>query len=162
MHISRTTSPRARDAMATGHTWRAPRPATLGAARPSVSTRPVSGSRRVRTSSRTRCADQMMLHSDSVAAVEQAILDGVDVINFSIGGGVVPYFGRRGARVSGRVCGGHLRRRRGGQRRSRLRRTVDHRGPWVTTVAASTQKREFDRQLTIVSNGRRVVARGDR
>ena len=37
------------------------------------------------------CGDQGCFASDSVAAVQQAILDGVDVINFSISGGSNPY-----------------------------------------------------------------------
>jgi len=38
------------------------------------------------------CGVETCFASDAVAAVEQAVLDGVDVINFSIGGGSVPYF----------------------------------------------------------------------
>ena len=37
------------------------------------------------------CGDEGCFGSDSAAAVEQAILDDVDVINFSIGGGTDPY-----------------------------------------------------------------------
>ena len=37
------------------------------------------------------CGDAGCYSSDSVAAVNQAIIDGVDVINFSISGGANPY-----------------------------------------------------------------------
>ena len=37
------------------------------------------------------CLEQGCFSSDSVAAVQQAITDGVDVINFSIRGGANPY-----------------------------------------------------------------------
>ena len=49
-------------------------------------------SRRVPVSSRTGSAVVRGCYSsDSAAAIEQAILDGVDVLNFSIGGGENPY-----------------------------------------------------------------------
>ena len=88
------------------------------------------------------CGIEGCFASDSAAAVEQAILDGVDVINFSVSGGVraVQRSGR--ARVPRRVRGGCVRRRLGGQRgpgRRTLRITVS---PWVTSVAASTQTRD--------------------
>ena len=86
--------------------------------------------------------------SDSAAAVQQAILDGVDAINFSIGGGIDPYgdivelafldayaagvFVATSAGNNGPAAG-----------------TVNHLGPWVMTVAASTQKRQFQGQMTL-------------
>jgi subtilisin family serine protease len=88
--------------------------------------------------------------SDSAAAVAQAITDGVRVINFSISGGADPYsdpvelafldayaagvFVAASAGNSGPGAG-----------------TTDHRSPWVTTVAASTQSRTF--QSTIKLTG---------
>jgi hypothetical protein len=90
--------------------------------------------------------------SDSAAAVQQAILDGANVINFSISGGAQPYsdpvelafldaynagvFVAASAGNSGPGAG-----------------TTDHHGPWVTTVAASTQKREFQSTLTVSGGG---------
>ena len=83
---------------------------------------------------------------------EQAILDGVDVINFSICGGADPFtdpvelafldaynagiFVAASAGNSGPGAG-----------------TTDHLWPWVITVAASTQQRQFQSTLTV--DGRR-------
>ncbi|MGH8926333.1 MAG: S8 family serine peptidase [Acidimicrobiia bacterium] len=94
------------------------------------------------------CGPQGCFSSDSAAAVAQAILDGVDVINFSISGGTNPFtdpvelafldayaagvFVSASAGNSGPAAG-----------------TVNHVGPWTTTVAASTQTREFASTLTL-------------
>ena len=94
--------------------------------------------------------------SNSAAAVEQAILDGVDVINFSIGGGSSPYsdavslaflaayendvFVSCSAGNSGPGAD-----------------TVDHREPWTTTVAASTQSRTFEGIATITAENGDVL-----
>lgn len=81
--------------------------------------------------------------SDSVAAVEQAILDGVDVINFSIGGGSSPYsdpvsLAFRSAFENGVFVACSAGNSGPGAD------TTGHREPWVTTVAASTQSRTFE------------------
>ena len=55
--------------------------------------------------------------SDSVAAVQQAILDGVDVINFSISGGAQPVHRRGRARLPRRLQRRHLGQRLGRQQR---------------------------------------------
>ena len=80
--------------------------------------------------------------SDSVSAIEQAVLDGVDVINFSISGGADPYLRPRGAGVPRRVRRGHRGERLGGQRRSGPRDRRPRR-PWVTTVGASYGPRAY-------------------
>lgn len=88
------------------------------------------------------CAAEGCYGSDSVAAIDQAILDGVNTINFSISGGNSPYgdavelafaaayyydvFVAASAGNSGPGAD-----------------TVAHRGPWVTTVAASTSDRSY-------------------
>jgi hypothetical protein len=98
------------------------------------------------------CGIQGCYSSDSAAAVEQAILDGVDVINFSISGGTNPYsdpvelafldayaagvFVSTSAGNSGPAAG-----------------TANHVSPWVMTVAASTQTREFATTLTLHADG---------
>jgi len=99
------------------------------------------------------CGQQGCFSSDSVAAVQQAIRDGADVLNFSISGGAQPFsdpvelafldaynaglFVAASAGNSGPDAG-----------------TTDHQGPWVTTVAASTQTREFRSVLTVRGGGR--------
>jgi subtilisin family serine protease len=90
--------------------------------------------------------------SDIVAAVEQAILDGVNVINFSISGGEDPFsdpvelafLDAYAARVLVSASAGN-----DGPEAA----TVHHNGPWVTTVAASTQRREFRSTLTLTGGG---------
>lgn len=97
------------------------------------------------------CGDAGCYNSDSVAAVEQAILDGVDVINFSISGGNNPY--------SDIVEQAFLRAYDNGVfvaasagNSGPTAETVAHRGPWVTTVAASTSNRHFLSTLTLTAN----------
>lgn len=105
------------------------------------------------------CGADGCFESDSVAAVQQAILDDADVINFSISGGESPYgdvvelafrdayaagvFVAASAGNSGPTAG-----------------TVNHRGPWVTTVAASTEYRQFTSRLSVSSPAGRLVAVG--
>ena len=80
--------------------------------------------------------------SDSVAAVEQAILDDVDVINFSISGGANPYtdpvelafLDAYDAGICVNASAGNDGPGAG---------TADHGGPWVTTVGATTSNRAF-------------------
>jgi hypothetical protein len=105
------------------------------------------------------CGEQGCFSSDSAAAVEQAIADGVSVINFSISGGSNPFtdpvelafldayaagvFVAASAGNSGPGAG-----------------TTDHVSPWVTTVAASTQTREFSSTLTLQSGADTLVLSG--
>ena len=86
------------------------------------------------------CGDDGCFGTDSVAAIQKAIQDGVNVINFSISGGSDPVRRRRRAGLPRCLRGWRLRGRLGGQQRPRPD-TVDHRGPWVTTVGASTTDR---------------------
>ncbi|HEY4331972.1 MAG TPA: S8 family serine peptidase, partial [Ilumatobacteraceae bacterium] len=88
--------------------------------------------------------------SDSVAAIQQAILDGVNVINYSISGGTSPYsdpvelafLDAYDAGITVAAAAGNDGPTAG---------TVNHLAPWVITVAASTQTREFDSTLTVKS-----------
>ena len=86
--------------------------------------------------------DRERLHVDLVAAIDQAVADGVDVINYSISGTLdqLPRSGRDRVPVRGRC--GRLRRRLGRQQRPDRRSTVAHPSPWITTVAAGTHNRE--------------------
>ncbi len=105
------------------------------------------------------CGAEGCFSSDSAAAVQQAIKDGVKVINFSISGGSNPFtdpvelafldayaagvFVSASAGNSGPGAG-----------------TTDHVSPWVTTVAASTQTREFSSTLTLQSGADTLVLTG--
>jgi hypothetical protein len=96
------------------------------------------------------CGPEGCFSSDSAAAVEQAIVDGVDVINFSISGGSSPmtdpvelaFLDAYNAGVFVAASAGNSGPGAG---------TTDHLGPWVTTVAASTQTRAFTSHLTLTA-----------
>jgi uncharacterized repeat protein (TIGR01451 family) len=98
------------------------------------------------------CGDQGCYSSDSAASVQQAILDGVNVINFSISGGSSPYsdtveqafFDAYSAGIFVAASAGNA---------GPSSDTTDHRGPWVTTVAASTQNRAFEDTITLTADG---------
>lgn len=86
--------------------------------------------------------------SDSVAAIDQAVADGVDVINFSISGSrtsfrdpvEIAFLFAADAGVFVAASAGNS-----GPAGS----TVAHPGPWLTTVAASTHDRSYDAILTL-------------
>ncbi|MDX1392629.1 MAG: S8 family serine peptidase, partial [Rheinheimera sp.] len=86
--------------------------------------------------------------SDSVAAIDQAVADGVDVINFSISGSrtnfrdpvEIAFLNAADAGVFVAASAGNS-----GPGSS----TVAHPGPWLTTVAASTHDRNYDAMLTL-------------
>ncbi|MFC5462378.1 S8 family serine peptidase [Massilia niabensis] len=78
-------------------------------------------------------------NSDSVAAIDQAVIDGVNVINFSISGSQtsvadaveLAFFGAADANVFVAASAGN----------SGPANTVAHLSPWITTVGASTHNR---------------------
>jgi hypothetical protein len=94
-------------------------------------------------------------NSDSVAAINQAVLDGVDVLNYSIGGTsesdaldpVAQAF--RGASNAGVFVANSAGNSGPGAS------TLDHPAPWVTTVAAATHRRAF--AAVELGNGARYV-----
>lgn len=94
------------------------------------------------------CGDQGCFSSDSVAAVNQAILDGVDVINFSISGGSSPYSDPVSLAFLDAYEAGIFVAASAGNSGPGAN-TVDHREPWTTTVAASTSNRQFQSTLTL-------------
>jgi len=87
--------------------------------------------------------------SDLVAAIDLAVADGVDVINYSIGDNDpdfldaddVAFLFARQAGVFVAASAGNS-----GPEAS----TVDHGGPWLTTVGASTQDRSFTGTATML------------
>jgi uncharacterized repeat protein (TIGR01451 family) len=96
------------------------------------------------------CASGFCMHSDSVAAINQAIADGVDVINFSIGGGNNPYNDVvEKAFLDAYTAGVFVACSAGNDGPGAD--TVAHRGPWVTTVGASTTSRHFTTTLSLNS-----------
>ena len=84
--------------------------------------------------------------------MQQAIVDGVNVINFSISGGAQPYtdpvelafLDATNAGISVNASAGNSGPGAG---------TSDHGGPWVTTVGASTGPRSFTSTLHLTADG---------
>ncbi|GIH28791.1 peptidase S8 [Acrocarpospora phusangensis] len=93
------------------------------------------------------CGAEGCFQSDSAGAVAQAILDGVDVINFSISGGANPYSDVVELAFLDAYAAGVFVAASAGNAGPGAA-TTDHRSPWVTTVAASTQKRTFESTIT--------------
>ncbi len=88
--------------------------------------------------------------SDLLASVQQSILDGVDVLNYSISGSgsvytdavELAFLDAYAAGVSVNASAGN-----DGPGAS----TANHAGPWVTTVGASTFDRQYSSTLTLTS-----------
>jgi subtilisin family serine protease len=103
---------------------------------------------RARIASYKACWPGGCASSDLTAAIDAAVADGVDVINYSIGDGDpdfldgddVAFLFARQANVFVAASAGNS-----GPGAS----TVDHGGPWLTTVAASTQNRSFTGTVTL-------------
>jgi subtilisin family serine protease len=98
------------------------------------------------------CGFEGCYTSDSAAAVQQAILDGVSVINFSIGGGANPYSDAVELALLDAYNAGVFVAASAGNSGPGAN-TTDHRGPWVTTVAASTQRRSFVSRVELTADG---------
>jgi len=99
------------------------------------------------------CLSAGCFSSDSVAAVQQAIKDGVSVLSYSISGGANPYtdavelafLDAFNAGITVSASAGNSGPAAG---------TTDHGGPWVITVGASTSDRFFTSTLNLAaSNG---------
>ncbi len=97
------------------------------------------------------CGDAGCYHTDSAAAIQQAIIDGVDVLNFSIGGGANPYSEAPDVAFLNAYAAGVFVACSAGNSGPGPD-TVGHRGPWVTTVAASTHSRTFEASVTLVAD----------
>jgi subtilisin family serine protease len=108
------------------------------------------------------CTEAGCLSPETVAAIDQAVADGVDVVNFSIGGSssdpwenfVDPYLesnsqaflGARDAGVFASVSAGNS-----GPGPETMGSPAN--APWVTAVAATTHNRKFVNHLTNMSGG---------
>ncbi len=88
------------------------------------------------------CLEQGCFQSDSVSAVNQAIIDGVQVINFSISGGANPYTDAVEIAFLDAYASNILVNASAGNAGPGAA-TADHGGPWVNTVAASTSPRQW-------------------
>lgn len=98
------------------------------------------------------CWTQGCFDSDILAAFDQAVADGVDVISLSVGGGVVPYYldsiaiGAFGAMKKGIFVACSA----GNSGPDPI--TVANVAPWITTVGASTLDRDFPANV-VLDNG---------
>ncbi|MDW8268343.1 MAG: S8 family serine peptidase [Anaerolineae bacterium] len=99
------------------------------------------------------CGDAGCFTTDSAAAVQQAILDGVNVINFSISGGTNPYQDIVSLAFLDAYTAGVFVAASAGNSGPGLD-TVNHREPWVATVGASTTDRTFLSTITITGTTR--------
>jgi subtilisin family serine protease len=98
------------------------------------------------------CGNQGCFQSDSVAAIQKAIADGVNTLNFSISGGNNPYSDPVELAFLDAYNAGIFVAASAGNSGPGAE-TVAHRGPWVTTVAASTADRAFKNTVTLTANG---------
>ena len=97
--------------------------------------------------------------SDSIAAIDQAVADGVDVINYSIGGSStdfldpveVAYLSAAAAGVFVAASAGNAGPDGG---------TVDHGGPWLTTVGAGYHDHTWPATVTLAGGPQPLTASG--
>lgn len=96
---------------------------------------------------------------DLVASINQAILDGVDVINYSISGSADPYDATELAFLDAFAAGVTVNSSAGNSGPGAS--TADHASPWTTTVGASTFDRAFTSALVLAStDGTTFVKQG--
>lgn len=89
--------------------------------------------------------------SDILAAVEQSLLNNVDVINFSISGGLTPYSDPVELAFLTAYEQGIFVAASAGNKSS-LVNSVEHRAPWVMTVSASTHTRTYTSSVTLIAD----------
>ncbi|WP_203983619.1 S8 family serine peptidase [Sphaerisporangium rufum] len=105
------------------------------------------------------CGAEGCFPSDSAAAIGRAVLDGARVINFSISGGADPYADPVELAFLDAYAAGVFVAASAGNAGPGAN-TTDHRGPWVTTVAASTQERTFRSTVTLSGGGATATVSG--
>lgn len=87
---------------------------------------------------------------DLVSAINQTVLDGVDVINYSISGSADPYDATEIAFLGAYSAGITVNSSAGNSGPGAS--TSDHASPWTTTVGASTFDRAFTSALVLTSS----------
>ena len=87
-----------------------------------------------------------------VASVNQAVLDGVDVVNYSISGGSDPYNDAVSQAFLNAAAAGVFTSASAGNNGPGSS-TVAHNEPWVQTVAAATHNRKLINRLIAMSGG---------
>jgi hypothetical protein len=97
------------------------------------------------------CGPQGCFPSDSTLAVQEAILDGVDVINFSVAGGTSPYTDPVELAFLDAYAAGVFVTASAGNEGPGAG-TANHLSPWTMSVGASTQERAFTSQLSLTAD----------
>jgi subtilisin family serine protease len=97
--------------------------------------------------------------SDLAAAAGQAVEDGVNVINYSISGGTSPFTDPVELAFLDAYAAGVFVSASAGNDGPGAG-TTNHVAPWVTTVAASTQTREFSSTLTLKAGADTATLKG--
>ena len=92
---------------------------------------------------------------DMVAAIDQLVIDGVDVVNFSIGGGPQPTLDATELAFEGAAEAGIFVAASAGNS-GPGDTTLDHPSPWMTTVAAGTHTTKFENTI-VLANGRKIM-----
>lgn len=98
----------------------------------------------------TGCYDE-----DTLAAIDQAVIDGVDAVNFSIGGGPSPELGPLELAFEGMAEAGIFIAASAGNSGPGAS-TLDHPSPWLTTVAAGTHTTKFENTV-VLGNGKKIM-----
>jgi len=98
---------------------------------------------RARVISYKACGEQGCFNSDTAAAIDQAVADGVDVINFSLGGGAAITGPDELAFLTAADAGVFVATSAGNEGPGAATIGGPSSAPWVTSVAASTQDRAF-------------------
>jgi subtilisin family serine protease len=106
------------------------------------------------------CGASGCYSSDSAAAIQEAIVDGASVINFSISGGSNPYTDVTELAFLDAYNAGVFVAASAGNAGPGAD-TTDHRGPWVTTVGASTEDRVFGARATLAAGRAKLSLAGD-
>jgi subtilisin family serine protease len=95
------------------------------------------------------CGEEGCFASDTAAAIDQAVLDGVDVINFSIGGGAALVTPDAIAFLGAADAGVFVSTSAGNDGPAAGTVAAPSVVPWVTSVGASTQDRTFEGTLEL-------------
>lgn len=92
---------------------------------------------------------------DMVQAIDQLVIDGVDVVNFSIGGGPSPSLDATELAFEGAAEAGIFVAASAGNS-GPDNTTLDHPSPWLTTVAAGTHTTKYENTIVLAS-GRKIM-----
>jgi Subtilase family/Fibronectin type-III domain len=102
------------------------------------------------------CLDEGCFGSDSIAAVNRAIVDEVDVINFSIGGGANAYSDAVELAFLDAYASGILVNASAGNE-GPGEATAGHAGPWTNTVGASYPSRIYEASMHLAAGNGDVL-----